>query len=370
LLSSKGPVNFHTFILLKCMLMRNIATAFSLLIAFTCLAQDKTTQLAIERIQYIYTIKQALGNKAWPSFGKDSYNIPLIYYAGDTTFIANPHPKLMKQFNPAPIFRKGKIAIFKLDYRIDSTRMRMLVSMSPGPDTSAYDYNDPYMQCSSREEFARVSGFQANTQGWAAIVLHECFHGFQYLHSGYHQYAIQNNLTNISAGKTLQGLYTEYQWYKDYINTENDLLLKAIKAASQQETDSLVAAFFTTRQQRRSHIGSDAGLAFSMLEKNFETMEGTARFIEAYALSFPVKDKHMATVDPHFSKDNIAGSQEEIDDLSKATTGNYYYATGYNITRLLKKMKVAYDAILFKQPSITLEDMLREHQDKQKNKVP
>lgn len=338
--------------------MRSILIALSLLTAFECWAQQKSVQLAIARIQYVYKVKAALGNAAWPSFGKDTFNIPLVYYAGDTTFIANPHTKFIKQFNPTLIFEKGKLKIFQLARRIDTAKMRMLVSLSNGADTNTYDHNDPYMQCSSREEFVKVTGFQPNTQGWTAIVLHECFHGFQFMHSAYYQYTLQNNTSNPSIGETLQNLYRTYQWYKDYIDKENDLLIKAIKSARHQETDSLVTAFFKLRKERRSHISSDADDKFSFLEKNFETKEGTARFIEAYVLSFPVKDKNIMAIDPYFNKSNIAGSVKEIESLSKATTGNYYYATGYNIVRLLKKMNIDYRSVLFVQPASNLEDIL------------
>jgi hypothetical protein len=35
-------------------------------------------------------------------------------------------------------------------------------------------------------------------------------------------------------------------------------------------------------------------------------------------------------------------------------------ATGYNLTRLLQKLKIDFMARLFKEPALTLEDLLRE----------
>lgn len=338
--------------------MRIVLIILSFSIAFISKAQTKSSDLAIARIQYIYKVKQALGNNLWSSFGDERYNIPLIYFNGDTTYIANPHLKFIRKYSPRLIYKKGKLKIFQLDFRIDTARMRMLTSMTNGPDTTLYDYNDPYMKCSSREEFINTTGFQPTTQGWVAIVLHECFHGFQYRHPAYYQYASQHNLINLSAGTALQNLYITYPWYKDYIDTENDLLLKAIAATGKQTRDSLIGEFLKVRAERRSHISSGSDTTFNVMEKNFETMEGTARFAEAYILSSPLKDKDIMAVDPHFNKDNVAAPLADIESLAMASTGNYYYATGYNMIRLLKKMNVDYSKLFFKQPSLTLEDVL------------
>ena len=55
--------------------------------------QDIVLQLAVARMQYIYLAKQTAGDSMWPSFGNDRYNIPLLYYSNNTTFVSNPHQK-------------------------------------------------------------------------------------------------------------------------------------------------------------------------------------------------------------------------------------------------------------------------------------
>ena len=66
--------------------------------------KDASTQLAIARIQYIYLVKKTIGNAVWTGFGGKQYNIPLLYYTIDATFISNPDEKFLKQFHPKLVF--------------------------------------------------------------------------------------------------------------------------------------------------------------------------------------------------------------------------------------------------------------------------
>jgi len=305
-----------------------------LIVLFLLACSSSFAQLAVSRIQYVYELKKELGSKAWPAFGEEKYNIPIIYFNGDTTYIANPHNKFLQQFNPAMIFESPGLKVFRLNYRIDTARLRMFVSMTSGPDTTLYDYNTPYMKCNSQEEFIAVTGFKPDLRGWAAIIMHEFFHGFQVQQEDYRKYAMQHNLLNRAIGETLQNLFDTYAWYRDGVTEENTLLLKAIASKQNAETDSLISTFFTLRNKRRSHINTGAGFPFDFYEKAFETLEGTARFIEAGFLR-----QH---------------------ELEKVSEGDYYYATGFNMVRLLKKKNIGFTAVLFIQPSVTLEDLLKQ----------
>jgi hypothetical protein len=332
--------------------------AFSFMFFYS--ARDKEEQLAIARIQYIYMSKQIIGDPAWSSFGSEQNNIPLIYYTSNATFISNPTEKFIRQFDPKLIFKSKSIQIFKLDYRIDSTPLHMQASAAFGADTSAYDYHSLYIKCSSREEFETVTGYPTSTALWASMVLHECFHGFQFLHPGYVEQAIQSGFISPSVGDSLQYFYKSYEWFRKSIDTENDLLLKAIQSDREYETDSLVREFLKLRDQRRLRTKSETNYDIGLLEKSFETMEGTARFIEAYALEHPVKDDGLRAIDSSFKTTGNSMSYKLPEYLYKtALTVRYFYATGYNQTRLLRKLNKDCCALLFKQPSLTLEDIVK-----------
>jgi len=326
---------------------------------FTSTAQDSQTTLALTRIQYVYKTKLARGNAAWNTFGKEKYNVPLIYYAGNTTLVCNPKKRFLDKFHPQLLVETKNLKIYQLNYRLDSLPMHMETAISTGPDTTAYDYYSPYMKCSSPEEFIRVSGFKVNTQEWAAIVLHEFFHGFQIHHPAYVEQGAQNYFLNASVGKVMQQLYNTYDWYKTAVDRENNLLLEAITSKNTIHTDSLIAEFFRVRQQRRSMTtAGDGGPDLSQLEKSFETIEGTARFIEAFVITHPVADPTLKKIDSLYTNDPAPAAFPE--DLVKTQkTQVYYYATGFNIVRLLQKLKIDYESKLYKQADLTLEDLLQ-----------
>lgn len=347
--------------------MRLLLVIFSLFFIQTCFSQAGTEDLAIARIQYVYKVKKIIGNKAWPSFGNEKCNIPILYFSGDTTFIANPHAKLIQQFNPTKIFQKNDLVIYRVNRRLDTVRLRMLTTISFGPDTSLYDYNAPYMKCNSREELIQVTPFKPDTRGWVNIIMHEFFHGFQLLHNGYRQFVAQNNFIYSAVRDPLQNLFDSQEWYKDLASLENELLLRANKSTDRKQIDSLIGVFFKTRNERRSRIQANPDYNFAFVEKTYETMEGCARFIETSFILSYVKDKRLAAIDSEFKRN--ANIQSDLDNLGKVTEGNYYYATGYNIARLLKKLNIEFTSILFKQPSVALEDILRQSIGKSESQI-
>lgn len=338
--------------------MRIIILILFFLFAKQGFSQSKTQELAIARLQYVYKVKKAVGNDVWPSFGSQKYNIPILYFSGDTTFVANPHLKFIKQFQPAKIFQRKGFTVYRIDHRLDTVRLRMLCTMSFGPDTSLYDYNAPYMKCNSREEFVQVTPFKPDTRGWVNIIMHEFFHGFQLLHYDYGQFFAQNNFAYSAMRDPLQNLFNSHDWYRDLVSLENELLLKAKNSTDRNQTDSLIRAFFKTRNERRSRIQVTPGYNFAFIEKAYETMEGCARFVESHFISVYIKDKRLAVIDTAFKFKRNENTQSDVDSLGIITTGDYYYATGYNIVRLLKKLNISFTSILFKQPTATLEDML------------
>ena len=309
-----------------------------------------------------YFVKKTIGDAAWPGFGNKQYDIPLLYYTNSATFISNPGEKFLRQFDPTLVFENKTIKIFRLDYRIDSIALHMHVTIGVGEDSTAYDYYPPYMRCSSREEFETATGHKTDTRLWVSMVLHECFHGFQFLHQGYTKEATETGFILTSIGDSLQQLYKSNAWYKQYVDSENNLILKAIACTNKKDTDSLLRQFFATRNERRLRAKSEINHDVALLETSFETFEGTARFIEAYILEHPVNDKALSKIDNSFTNEHkVAGFTSNVPEYLYKTefSDRYFYAMGYNEARLLKKMNISYASMLFNQPALTLEDILQ-----------
>jgi len=152
-------------------------------------------------------------------------------------------------------------------------------------------------------------------------------------------------------------LYASYEWFKKYVDEENNSLLLAIQSKNKKQTDSLITAFFKVRDKRRSQTRLELKRDIIRLEKGFESMEGTARFMEAYALEYPVPDPELMAIDSLFKLEIDYRLDESL--YNTAVSQVYYYATGYNITRLLRKLKIDYVSQLFNRSALTVEDLLR-----------
>lgn len=107
-------------------------------------------------------------------------------------------------------------------------------------------------------------------------------------------------------------------------------------------------------------------LDISKYEKCYETMEGTARYIE-YALynifATNQPDINLLTSDPAFkSFEKFRHYDIKKDEWLYLTEKTiYFYATGFNMARLLDKLKIPYKTKLFKNGGITMEDILLEN---------
>lgn len=99
-------------------------------------------------------------------------------------------------------------------------------------------------------------------------------------------------------------------------------------------------------------------------ERCYETMEGTARYVEysLYKLFATMEaDKKLAGSDTSYKSfakyRNYSIEKDEWLYLIGKTT--YFYASGFNMARLLDKLAVEYKSKLFKQGSLSLEVLLK-----------
>lgn len=95
-----------------------------------------------------------------------------------------------------------------------------------------------------------------------------------------------------------------------------------------------ILSFFKSRNERRERVKKKLGIDIVALEQLYETMEGSARYIE-YCLY------------RHFGNFNFSDAKWLY------TVGRkYYYATGFNLLRLSDKLEIDYKYGIFKYVSI------------------
>lgn len=297
----------------------------------------------------------------WPAFEQRSLSAPLIYFTNTSSYVVNPTEKFIRQFQPVLKYQNKRLRIFKTRSRIDNIPFHMETSMTTGSDTSLYTHNEPFIKCSSLEDSKNVIQ-DLTPDSWAGMIVHEFFHNYQFRHPQFAQRTLRL-FSFGSIGDSLQRLYTKYDWFRQKADEENQLLLEALQTSERDSVLKIVGRFFSKREERRSLTKQKLNITIDDFEKSFETFEGTARYVEAAVLknfSEMRPSNQLLRRDPDFKSYNYASNNQHPEWLYKTNVSDsYFYATGYNITRLLNKLQIDYQPLLFKTPDISLEELLQ-----------
>lgn len=333
----------------------------TVLFAFSC--KQKITQqeqLAYERIEYIYFLKNKVNEKIWEGVADKRYDLPLLYYTDTSSFVVNPTDKFLTTFKPYLVYQNRNLKIYKTLQRMDSIPFHMATGIEM-EDTASYMFQSPFMKCSSLALTRQYIPDVLSTEQWATIILHEYFHGFQFKHE---VFLNRTNRINIS-GDSLQKIYSHNAWYSNKVETENGLLLKAIASENDTETIAFIDTFFKIRNERRIAAITSLKIDVKPYELVYEEMEGTARYIE-YGLYnyftiarpyYPLNKTDTAYHSYNYYKGNYSLETKDA-WMYQSNQANYFYATGFNMARLLDKLKIPFKSRLFKEENISLESIL------------
>ena len=227
------------------------------------------------------------------------------------------------------------IQIYRTE-KVDDKPFHMHVTFTD--EESNIDYRTPFMRCSSLEQTSETIPDVTSVNEWATMVMHEYFHGFQFKNDGYLD--TYEAITNAVLPDTLIALAACHDWYRESMTQENDFLLKAIDANDIEASRAYIQSFFELRNERRERVKKELCIDIVALEQLYETMEGSARYIE-YCLY------------RHFGNFSLSDAKWLY------TVGRkYYYATGFNLLRLSDKLRIDYKYLIFKNVS-TVERYLR-----------
>lgn len=311
------------------------------------------------RMEALLHLQNEILEKAWPGTTGSLFSIPFIYYTDSACYVANPTEKFLQQFKSELKYKTDKITIYK-SARIDEAPFHMEVHVSDNP--ADFNFGFPYGRISGFDETRKYAPELPASQ-WCGMILHEFFHGYQFRHEPYLQYAYEKKLIYAVINDSLQSYYKNYDWYKKSVDEENDLILKAIGEKKKAARNKLVLKMFTLRDARRKQSAGQVNRPVDFYEQGFETMEGTARYIEdatgTHFSKVKFSDEFMK-IDTAF---NNAISKPGVNPESAyktAVSQKYTYAIGFNMARLLDVYGNNYKSRLFKEPGLTLEKILGE----------
>ena len=312
---------------------QNIITALLALVAMSAGAQGLNKD--VERLRYVYALKVVINDSVWSGFADKQYDVPLLYYGDTCCYVVNPMERFLAKYPSVLVHSDNDIQIYQTK-KVDDKPFHMHVTFTD--EESDIDYRTPIMRCSSLEQTSRTIPDVTSVNEWATMVMHEYFHGFQFKNDGYLD--IYEAITNAVLPDTLTALAASHEWYKEGITRENDLLLKAIDTNDNEVSRVYIQSFFKLRNERRERVKKELGIDIVALEQLYETMEGSARYIE-YCLY------------RHFGNFNLSDAKWLYTVGSK-----YYYATGFNLLRISDKLEIDYKHGIFKDVS-TVERNLR-----------
>jgi hypothetical protein len=322
---------------------------------------DIDESIIFHRMESMLLLRSVIVERVWPETAAPGFNIPFIYYTDSACFVANPTERFLRQYKCELKYKTKNIAIFKTPERLDGKAFHMEVNVSD--KESDFDFQFPYGKMSGFEETRKYAP-NLTVREWSGMVLHEFFHGYQFRHREFWQHASQTKLIYSVINDSLQKNYNTLDWYKQSVDLENGLILKAMEEKNKAERKKLILKMFALRDERRKLTLERTNRSVDFYESGFETMEGTARYIENAVIKLfsTVKfSDELLKIDstytsPLLKQKNVYGESGYKTEVSQS----YTYAIGYNMARLLDVLRNNYKSRLFKNPELTLEKILRE----------
>lgn len=314
-----------------------------------------------ERLTLFESIKKKVSATYWTSFNTHGMTPPLIYFDDSASWLAFSNERIFKDIKYQQIICPSGLRVYKMNNRLDSVSFHMENKMTFRDTASPYYYR-PVMFCSDVERASTLVPDVKNTEEWLQMVFHEYFHAFQFNHKSLMNYLRDSISLSV---ESLHGYYRKNKWFQDSLTTENNYLLKAIDARSIDSMKYFTRQFLETRKQRRKKFFDQFSLDISVSEIFWEKIEGTARYIEYYTgfiysgLTYKSPSKTCDLLFNNFKNyyHKDITKQPWFYDKTQMMVG-YYYVTGFNLCRLLDRLKISYKLNLFDNPATGLENYI------------
>lgn len=342
--------------------MKSITFLLLIFSILTSCAKKNDHKLIVERLKYTNELKSIISKKIWKGFDAEIRATPIVYFTNNSSYVLNPTKELIEVFRLKLVYSSLGMNLYKTIKRLDNIPFHMETS-----NTISFqgfkEIEHPISLCSSLEETKKHVPNTNSTEYWLTMLLHENFHGFQYNHKNY----LANILTKIStiSEDSLAKIYSNKQWFIKSIKQENNLLLKALASKNLKETKKIITTYFVFKNKRLQKMKAVYNQDIQEIEAIYETMEGTARYVEyqlQIAFSTMSPNQSLLQSDKFYKGFKEFNNYNIQQDPWLYTCNNrYFYTTGFNILRLLDKLHIKYKSRLFKQPKLTLSELLEEN---------
>ena len=308
---------------------------------------QKKPELTCERINYLIDVKNEMSKSYWNDFNKKALFSPILYYTESGLYTINANERLKNKIDIEPyncISSKVTIGFSKI---IDTTDFYMKVSYYDS-DSTALEYKNTLGMFSDVNLTEKFIPDVKDTEEWMSMVIHEMFHQYQRSFKEFRKK--QQSSQKDFDRDTLDYLYKNKDWFNKAVKKENRILLEVLDLNDNDSIKKYLSDYLTTKEQRISKVRNEERLEISDLENSLSKSEGTARYIE-YCVKLTLKEepsnKTLSLVDIKYQTNRFENYELEQDNWMYNLGGGYYYSIGFNLTRVLEKLKIDYQKDIF-----------------------
>jgi hypothetical protein len=187
-----------------------------------------------------------------------------------------------------------------------------------------------------------------DTEEWMSMVIHEMFHQYQ---RNFKEFRKKQQSSQKDFDRdTLDYLYKNKDWFNKTVKKENRILLEVLDLKDNDSIKKYLSDYLTTKKQRISKVRNEEGLEILDLENSLSKSEGTARYID-YCVKLTLKEepdsKTLSEIDDKYQTNRFENYELGQDKWMYNLGGGYYYSIGFNLTRVLEKLKIDYQKDIF-----------------------
>jgi hypothetical protein len=365
-----------------CLVIVGISALSNLLLPSQSVNSERLTALDKARLAEANHLRQALGDAVWPGFGQA--NIPVILYNQEYAFLTglpDPEPGWIKV--PANEQRGGPWEVVPGDtFQGEPYYRQRLADPEITPEAFTVLVGDRWVASMTTREWTEIGIAEPILESFPSwlrpILPYKLFIRFmlgdsdRYIsliqHEAFHAYQGQVAGALIAAGEDALHQYGgKYPWDSNDLQadweSEIDLLVKAVRAASREETIELTRQFLARREQRRS----DNRLSPELVDYEClrELEEGLAKYVQVQTLQQAATASDYQPVanielDRDFNRYTTAEKflNLEISNTKTVSEDSRFYYTGMLQALLLDRLMPGWKGRALAE--ITLEDLLRQ----------
>lgn len=307
----------------------------------------KKPDLTCQRINYLIDIKSEVSKNYWTDFNREILFSPMLYYTKSGLYTMNANEKLKNKIHIEPYNCNNSKVTIGFSKIIDTTNFHMNVSYDDS-DSSALEFKNTLGMFSDVNLTEKFIPDVKDTEEWMSMVIHEMFHQYQRDFKEFRKKQISSQ--KDFDRDALDYLFKNKEWYNKSIIKENNILIEVLNLKDNNNIKKYIKDYLITKEQRILKVKNEEGYEISDLENSLSKSEGTARYIE-YCVKLTLKgkaeNKNLSKIDNKYQTSRFKNYKLDQDKWMYNLGGGYYYSIGFNLTRVLEKLKINYQKDIF-----------------------